>query len=39
MRQQEEGNPMVSPETIAFWDEKTELTRKFVDALQRDIVL
>lgn len=39
LRLQEEENPMVSPEGIALWNEKTELTRKFVEALRRDIML
>lgn len=39
LRQQERENPMVSPEAIAIWEEKTALVRKFVDALQRDVVL
>jgi uncharacterized protein len=39
LRQQEEGNPMVSPEAVAFWDEKTRLARGFVDALRRDVLL
>ena len=39
LRQQEEDNPMVSPEGIAFWDEKTKLAREFVEALRRDVLL
>ncbi|MBO7339390.1 MAG: NUDIX domain-containing protein [Lachnospiraceae bacterium] len=39
LRQQEEENPMVSPEAIAFWDEKTRLARQFVEALRRDVML
>ena len=39
LRQQEEENPMVTPEAIAIWDEKTFLARQFVDALRRDIML
>ena len=39
LRMQEEENPMVSPEGIAFWDEKTKITRSFVDALRRDVTL
>lgn len=39
LRLQEEENPMVTPEAIAFWDEKTRLSRQFVDALRRDVML
>jgi 8-oxo-dGTP pyrophosphatase MutT (NUDIX family)/HD superfamily phosphodiesterase len=37
LRQQEEDNPMVSPEGIAFWNEKTKLTQEFVQALRQDL--
>lgn len=36
---QQEDNPMVSPEGIAIWEEKTKLTREFVQALGRDVTL
>jgi len=39
LRQQEEKNPMVTPEAIAFWEEKTNLVRQFVNALRRDVML
>ncbi|MBO4749992.1 MAG: HD domain-containing protein [Lachnospiraceae bacterium] len=39
LRMQEEENPMTSPEGIAFWDEKTKLTRAFMDALKQDIAI
>ena len=39
LRQQEEMNPMVSPEGIAIWDEKTRLAREFITSLRRDLVL
>ncbi|MCR5458391.1 MAG: NUDIX domain-containing protein [Acetatifactor sp.] len=39
LRQQEEENPMVTPEAIAFWEEKTNLVRQFVNALRRDVTL
>ena len=38
LRQQEQ-NPMVSPEAVAVWEEKTRLTRAFVEALRTDLIL
>ncbi len=39
LHQQEEENPMVTPEAITFWNEKTRITRQFVNALRQDVVL
>lgn len=39
LRQQEEKNPMVSPEGIAIWEEKTRLVREFVEKLRKDLML
>ena len=36
---QQGNNPMVSPEAIAVWEEKTRLTRAFVEALRKDLML
>ncbi len=39
LHQQEEENPMVTPEAITFWNKKTRITRQFVNALRQDVVL
>ena len=39
LRMQEEENPMVSPEGIAIWGEKTRITRQFIEALREDIAI
>jgi len=36
---QQENNPMISPEAIALWEEKTKLTKTFVEALKNDLIL